>query len=84
MYLKGYDLENSKNKLLHHFDDPLPWKQSKMATKHNYLKSLKLQSHCMQINFLFTVSTNNVIFTFTKDFVVIMLFLYCIIYILCL
>ena len=30
----------------------------------------------MQINFLFTVSTNNVIFTFTKDFVVIMLFLY--------
>ena len=44
--------------LLHHFDHPLPWKQSKMATKHNYLKSLKLQSHCMQINFLFTVSTN--------------------------
>ena len=31
----------------------------------------------MQINFLFTVSTKrNVIFTFTKDFVVIMLFLY--------
>ena len=44
--------------LLHHFDNPLPWKQSKMATKHNYLKSLKLQSHCMQINFLFTVYTN--------------------------
>ena len=44
--------------LLHNFDDPLPWKQSKMATKHNYLKSLKLQSHCMQINFLFTFSTN--------------------------
>ena len=44
--------------LLHHFDHPLPWKQSKMATKHNYLKSLKLQSHCMQINFLFTFSTN--------------------------
>ena len=44
--------------LLHHFDNPLPWKQSKMATKHNYLKSLKLQSHCMLIHFLFTVSTN--------------------------
>ena len=58
MYLKGYDLENSKNMLLHHFDNPLPWKQSKMATKHNYLKSLKLQSECMQINFLFTVRTN--------------------------
>ena len=24
----------------------------------NYLKSLKLQSHCMQINFIFTVCTN--------------------------
>ena len=47
-----------KNMLLHHFDELLPWKQSKMATKHNYLESLKLQSHCMQINFLFTVSTN--------------------------
>ena len=47
-----------KNMLLHHFDHPLPWKQSKMATKHKYLKSLKLQSHCVQINFLFTVSTN--------------------------
>ena len=46
------------NMLLHHFDNPLPWKQSKMAAKHNYLKSLKLQSHCMQINFLFTVCTN--------------------------
>ena len=44
--------------LLHHFDHSLPWKQSKMATKHNYLKSLKLQSHCMLIHFLFTVSTN--------------------------
>ena len=29
-----------------------------MATKHNYLKNLKLQSHCVQINFLFTVHTN--------------------------
>ena len=47
-----------KNMLLHHFDDPLPWKQSKMATKHSYLKSLKLQSHRMQINFLFTVHTS--------------------------
>ena len=36
--------------LLHHFDHPLPWKKSKMATKHNYLKSLKLQSHCMPIS----------------------------------
>ena len=44
--------------LLHHLDDLLPWKQSKIAAKHNYLKSLKLQSHCMQINFLFTFSTN--------------------------
>ena len=44
MYLKVYDLENSKNMLLHNVDDPLPWKQSKIATKHNYLKSLKLQS----------------------------------------
>ena len=44
--------------LLQHLDDLLPWKQSKMAAKHNYLKSLKLQSHCMQINYLFTVSTN--------------------------
>ena len=44
--------------LLHHFDHPLPWKQSKMTTKHKYFKSLKLQSHCMQINVLFTVSTN--------------------------
>ena len=51
-------LRIKKAMLLHHFDDLLPWKQSKMATKHNYLKSLKLQSHCMQINFLFTVSTN--------------------------
>ena len=51
MYLNGYDLENSKNMLLHHSDDLLPWKQSKMATKHNYLKSLKLQNHCMQIVF---------------------------------
>ena len=58
MYLTGYDLENSKNMLLHHFDDPLPWKQSKMATKHNYSKSLKLLSHRMQINFLFTVHTS--------------------------
>ena len=58
MYLKGYDLENSKNKLLHHFDDPLPWKQSKMATKHNYLKRLKLQSHFMQTEFIFTVHIN--------------------------
>ena len=58
MYLKGYDLENSKNMLLHHFDDPLRWKQSKMATKHNYSKSLKLLSHRMQINFLFTVHTS--------------------------
>ena len=41
-----------------YLNDLLPWKQSKMAAKHNYLKSLKLQSHCMQINFLFTVSTN--------------------------
>ena len=44
--------------LLHRFDNLLPWKQSKMATKHNYLKNLKLQSHCVQINFLFTVHTN--------------------------
>ena len=51
-------IKKIKKMLLHHFDHPLPWKQSKMATKHNYLKSLKLQSHCMQINFLFTVSTN--------------------------
>jgi len=59
MYLKGYDLENSKNMLLHHFDNLLPYTvQSKMATRHNYLKSLKLQSHCMQINFIFTVRTN--------------------------
>ena len=36
----------------------LPWKQSKMATKHNYLKSLKLQSHCMQSYFIFTVHIN--------------------------
>jgi len=35
----------------------------KMATKHNYLKSLKLQSHCIQINFLFTVSTNIMLFS---------------------
>ena len=58
MYLKGYELENSKNMLLHQFDDPLPWKQSKMAAKHNYVKSLRLQSDCMQITFLFTVRTN--------------------------
>ena len=44
--------------LLHCFYDLLPWKQSKMATKHNYLKSLKLQSYCMQIKLLFTVCTN--------------------------
>ena len=44
--------------LLHHFDDLLPWKQSKMAAKHKYLKSLKLQNHCMQTDFLFTFSTN--------------------------
>ena len=44
--------------LLQHFDNLLPWKQSKIAAKHNYLKSLKLQSHCMQINFLITFSTN--------------------------
>ena len=55
--------------LLHHFDHPLPWKQSKMATKHNYLKSLKLQSDCMQINFLFSLYKHNAIFSFTKDFV---------------
>ena len=47
--------------LLHHFDE---LKQSKMAAKHNYLKSLKLQSHCMQINFLFTVSTNIMLSSF--------------------
>ena len=69
MYLKGYDLENSKNMLLHNFDNLLPWKQSKMATKHNYLKSLKLQSDCMQINFLFSLYKHNAIFSFTKDFV---------------
>ena len=63
--------------LLHHFDQPLPWKQSKMAAKHTYLKSLKLQSHCTQIKFLFTVSTkHNAIYTFTKDVVVIMFCLY--------
>ena len=44
--------------LLHCFYNLLPWKQSKMATKHNYLKSLKLQSYCMQIKLLFTVCTN--------------------------
>ena len=44
--------------LLHYFDDPLTWKESKMATKHNYLKSLKLQSQCMQVNFIFTVCRN--------------------------
>ena len=58
MHLKAYDLENSKNMLLRHFDNPLPWKQSKMAARHNYLKSIKLQSHCIKINFLFTVRTN--------------------------
>ena len=47
--------------LLHNFDDPLPWKQSKMANKHNYLKSLKLQSLCMQINFLFTFRSNTML-----------------------
>ena len=52
------------------------------TAKHNDLKSLKLQSHCVQINFLFTVRTNinNVIFTFTKDSVVITLFLYFIVF----
>ena len=62
MYLKGYDLENLKNMLLHHFEALLPWKQSKMATKHSYFKSLKLQSQCMQINFIFTVLTNIMLF----------------------
>ena len=56
VYLKGYDLENFKN-MLHHFDHPLPWKQSKMATKQLF-KKLETTNHCMQINFLFTVSTN--------------------------
>ena len=57
MYLKGYDLENSKNMFLQHFDNLQPWKQSRWPPN-NYLKSLKLQSHCVQINFLFTVGTN--------------------------
>ena len=48
-----------KNKmLLHHCADLLPWKQSKMAAKHKYLKSLKLRSHCMQIDVIFTVHIN--------------------------
>ena len=58
LWLGEEKTKQKRKKLLHHFDDPLPWKQSKMATKHNYLKSLKLQSHCMQINFLLTVYTN--------------------------
>ena len=33
VYLKGYDLENSKRTLLRHSDDPLPWKQFKMVAK---------------------------------------------------
>ena len=62
--------------LLHHFDHPLPWKRSKMATKHNYFKSLKLQSlHADPFSF-HSWYKHNVIFTFTKEFVVIMLFLY--------
>ena len=49
--------------LLHDFDPPVPWKQSKMSAKHIYLKSLKLQTDCRQINFLFTVSTNIMLFS---------------------
>ena len=40
------------------------------------LKSLKLQSHCMQIIFLFTVSTNIMLLSFYQGFVFIVLFLY--------
>ena len=64
-YVRVWDLDvfkklwlgEFKNMLLHQFDDPMPWKQPKMATKHNYLKSLN-SSHRMKINFLFTVHTN--------------------------
>ena len=51
-------IKKQNKMLLHYFNDPLPWKQSKMAAKHNYVKSLNLQSHCVQVNFLFTVCTN--------------------------
>ena len=60
----GSDGQKKFNFFLHHLDDPLPRKQPKMVAKLNYLKSLKLQSHCMQINFIFTVRTNMVLSTF--------------------
>ena len=47
MYLKGYDLENLKHMLLHHFDDPLAWKQSKMAALKCRACSMNTEQECL-------------------------------------
>ena len=61
--------------LLHHFDAPLPWKQSKMAAKQLF-KISNLRNHSMQI-LKKSVSTNIMLSSFLIIyFVVIMLFLY--------
>ena len=40
------------------FWQPVAMETIQDGRRDNYLKSLKLQSYCMQIHFLFTVSTN--------------------------
>ena len=71
MYLRGYDLENLKTVLLHHFDDWLPWKQSKMATKHNQLKVYNPEAIACRLIFLLQLVPS-----LYQDFEVIVLFLY--------
>ena len=85
VYLKGYDLENLKKYVVASFWPPVAMETIQYGHQTQLFKKLKTTNHCMQINFLFTVSTNIILsslLVLPRIFVVIMFFLYCIIYVL--